>query len=412
MNMRKLMVLLLIIMNVLSLNGIVSFSQETKKNHILVLNSYHQGYTWTDNIVKGIESVLEDENNVIRIEYMDTRIIKDERHLNNLYELYKHKFSNHKFDVIIASDNDAYNFLKKYHKSLFENTPIICCGLNIFDDFITNRNNMFTGVVETVDIKDTIDIAYKLHPNIKNVVVIADESLSGDMNIEITKKVVPLYKGKIKFDFIQNDSIEEILKNIKKIPRNSMIFQAGLYKDKVGEPISIEEGNKIISKAVNIPLYSCWEMNLCNGVIGGKMASGYSQGQTAAQVALKVLEGQNIKDLPFMQKSINKYVFDYHAIRQYNIKLSDLPEGSMFINKPSPFLKIKKSLMYLVIMLISAVLAFFNFILYKNILKFRKAERELQKEKKILQSILDSTVDGILVVDEDRHIVNYNNGFK
>ncbi|PAB59585.1 ABC transporter substrate-binding protein, partial [Anaeromicrobium sediminis] len=365
MSIRKLIVLLLIIVNVLLLNGIVSFSQETEKNHILVLNSYHQGYAWTDHVVQGIESVLEDENNVIRIEYMDTKIITDEIHLNNLYELYKYKFSDHKFDVIIASDNDAYNFLKKYHKTLFKDTPVITCGLNVFDDFITNGNNMFTGVAETVDIKDTIDIAYKLHPNINNVVIIADESLFGNMSIETAREIAPLYKDRLKFHFIQTDSIEDILENIKKIPRDSMIFKSGLYKDKVGEPISIEEGTKMISKTVNVPLYSCWEMNLGHGVIGGKVVSGYSQGETAAKMALKILEGQSIKELPFIQKSINKYVFDYALIGKYPIKLSDLPKDSIFINNPSPFLKIKKSLMYLVIMLIVAVLIFFNFILYK-----------------------------------------------
>ena len=199
---RKSTILLLIIINILILNETVSFAHETTKNHILIINSYHKGYSWTDNIVKGIESILKDDDNVIRIEYMDTKIIKDEQHLNNLYELYKHKFSNKKFDVVIATDNDAYNFLKQYHEKLFKDTPVICCGLDIFDDFITNRDNMFTGIAETIDVKDTIDIASKLHSNIKNVIVTADNSLSGDMDIEIVKKVVPIYEGKIKFHFI------------------------------------------------------------------------------------------------------------------------------------------------------------------------------------------------------------------
>lgn len=408
---KKPIIIILIVINICYFNGKVSFGEETEKNNILILNSYHKGYVWTDNTIKGIENILKNDANAIHIEYMDTKTIKDEKHLNNLYELFKHKFNSHKFDVIIANDNDAYNFLKKYHKDLFNNTPIICSGLNSFDDFITNKENGFTGIAETIDIKKTLDISFKLHKDVKNVVVTADDSLASEMTIEIIKKVMPLYGTNKKFYFSKNDLIEGQKKYLSKIPENSMILQIGTYKDKFGEYISVGQGNKIISETAKVPIYSCWEMNLGNGVIGGMMISGYVQGERVAQMALQILNGKNIKEVSFIKENQNTYIFDYNLMKKYNIETSDLPLGSSIKNKPSSFIKISKELVYLGITLVAIILMLINLLLFRNILKLREAKKESVKEKKILQSILDSTKDGILVVDKNERTIHHNNKF-
>lgn len=408
---KSIIILLIIVINLFYLNIKVSFAEETKKNHILILNSYHKGYAWTDDNIKGIESVLKNNDNVIRIEYMDTKTIKDDKHLKALFELYKHKFNNYKFDVIIASDNDAYNFLKKYHEDLFLKTPIICNGLNIFDDFITNKENGFTGIAETVDIKDTLDVAFKLHRDIENVVVTADNSLASDLSIKIIKKVMPLYVANKKFYFSRNDSIEVQREYLSRIPKNSVVLQIGLYKDKFEESITVEEGNRIISSATDAPIYSCWEMHLGNGVIGGMMTSSYDQGKVVAQMSLQVLGGKNIKEIPFITRSQNSYIFDYNSMQKYNIKASDLPSNSTIRNKPHFTLEITRDRLYILLVFVSAFLILINFIMFKSILNLRKIKKENIKEKKMLQAILDSTGDGILVVDKDGRKINHNNKF-
>jgi hypothetical protein len=52
----------------------ISLSDAGTKKHILVINSYHKGLSWTDNIVKGIEAVFPSENPgyELNFEFMDT----------------------------------------------------------------------------------------------------------------------------------------------------------------------------------------------------------------------------------------------------------------------------------------------------------------------------------------------------
>ncbi|MBW1852369.1 MAG: hybrid sensor histidine kinase/response regulator, partial [Deltaproteobacteria bacterium] len=83
------------------------FAQENKMKNVLVLNSYHQGFQWNDNLVKGIKAVLKPTDNIsLHIDSMDTKRIYTPEHLKNLLNLYQHKFRNIEFDLIITSDNN------------------------------------------------------------------------------------------------------------------------------------------------------------------------------------------------------------------------------------------------------------------------------------------------------------------
>ncbi len=389
-----------------------SVSSQNEKNNILILNSYHKGFSWSDNIVKGIENVLYNENNSVRIEYMDTRTISSDKYLSNLYELYKNKYANKKFDVIIASDNAAYNFLKKYHKKLFGKTPVVCCGLNEYDKYITNSNNLFTGISENIDVKDTINVALDLHPNTKNIYILSDNSYSGKINSKLAKEIIPIYGNKINFHFIQNKYINVVLEKLEKIPPDSLILLNGVYKDLNNNFIPNSQANRILSKACKVPIYSCWESYIVGGVVGGKAISGFQQGKTSAKLALRLLNGENIKNIPFQNQGSNRYIFDYNALLKYNISKSHLPSNSIIKNTPNDFLTIHRSTVYFILIIVILILSFLCFTLYNNFKKAIESEYELSKEKKILKSILNSTDDGILVISDKEKVIHFNKSFK
>src|SRR5437762_2933623 len=77
--------------------------------NILVLNSYHEGFEWTDDIVHGAADVLKSTRQKIAIhtEYMDTRRHPGRPFLDTLAAYYKVKYAKVHFSSIIASDDTA-----------------------------------------------------------------------------------------------------------------------------------------------------------------------------------------------------------------------------------------------------------------------------------------------------------------
>jgi len=89
------------------------YAEDSQAKKVLVLHSYHHALLRIDDIEKAIDSTLKKDDPIIKThtEYMDSKRIYDSTYIRPLYELYKYKFRNCKFDVIICSDNNALNLL-------------------------------------------------------------------------------------------------------------------------------------------------------------------------------------------------------------------------------------------------------------------------------------------------------------
>jgi len=101
------------------------YSSFLYSNEILLLHSYNKGLKWSDGISRGVEDVmLKHPHYELTTEYMDSKKIESENYFEELLDLYKKKFKNRNYKAIIAADNYAYDFVLKYHRELFPNTPV------------------------------------------------------------------------------------------------------------------------------------------------------------------------------------------------------------------------------------------------------------------------------------------------
>lgn len=56
-------------------------------------------------------------------------------------------------------------------------------------------------------------------------------------------------------------------------------------------------------------------------------------------MALQVLNGKDIKDIPILEKSPNRYIFDYNELKKFDISLNNIHEKYTILNEPSSFYK-------------------------------------------------------------------------
>ena len=318
-----------------------AFTQNINPTKILVLNSYHKGFPWVDGIVEAVQSGLDytQINYELRIEYMDSKVTRyNAAYKKKLYELYSFKYSNLKFDAIIASDDHAFDFLLEYHKDLFPDTPIVFCAVNNSSAANLIDPNYFTGLLETPDQESMINLALKIHPGVKQVYVIADRTPSGNYRWE--KQTVPLFSALPNIRFIRIDdslSFEEIEEKLANLPEDAISLYAVLTRDNTGKYFSLKEAVSRISEASIRPTYTFLSQDLKYGLVGGNVLDGYYQGEQATNIMLRILQGENIAEIPVVEKPTSQFMFNYPLLKKYNIKLSDLPKKSIIFNKPLSF---------------------------------------------------------------------------
>ncbi len=314
------------------------FAQENSIKNILILNSYHKGFFQTDNIVKGIESVLDPQKNNINliIEYMDSKAIGFKiQYKEKLFDLYNYKYVNQKFDLVISSDDNAFNFLREYHEDLFPGTPIVFCGVNNFEAPNLIDHNVFTGILEVSSVKETIDLALSLHPETGKIVFIVDDTPTGLYFWNVSQKLFKYHEDIQMILFDSSLSMAEIENKASKLSDDTILYFGTFHRDKDGKYYSFDEAVSRISKASPRPMYGNSAQVLPCGIVGGKLFSGFYHGQVIAELAQRILNGEKVRDIPVLTKPQTQYMFNYEQMQRFGIDTSDLPEESIIINKPS-----------------------------------------------------------------------------
>ncbi|MFN2268454.1 MAG: hypothetical protein ABR542_09625, partial [Desulfonatronovibrio sp.] len=86
--------------------------------HVLLLNSYHKGLSWTDALTESVFETLSPLGFEISVEYMDTKrhpLVQSEDYLLSFFSA---KLDGVNFDAVIVSDNDALNFARQHRAVL------------------------------------------------------------------------------------------------------------------------------------------------------------------------------------------------------------------------------------------------------------------------------------------------------
>ena len=361
--------------NIITHRGLSWTPDNVLGENILVINSFHEGDKKTDDLMKGIYETFDSSNKNINIfiEYMDAKRYSSDYHKKNLAQVYKYKYTNKRFAAIIVSGYDALQFVRTYRSEIFHSTPVIFSGINNYTLSSLTESLNTTGVVESGDAIATIALALKLHPDIHQVLILSPGKRNSPIPQEITRK----FHSKVKLLYWHELYYSDIEKKIEALDKKTIILPIAEPKTKAGSSISYADFVKRIVHITNSPVYCLWDTALGTGAVGGKLISSYLQGKTAAEMALQILSGKDVNEIPVKTDNLNKYMFDYNRLRFFSINQSDLPDNSVIINNPfSLYTKYKKEInAALILVLLQAIIIFHLIIAYK---RRRKAENELK----------------------------------
>ena len=162
---KKLPVLVIIILlSVSFIPGCIT-NDDDDENHqkpyegkkILFINSYHEGYEWSDGISAAINESFEDTGVELRFFYMDTKRNPEEDFKNQSAHDAKAVLDFFDPDVVITSDDNAFKYLiMPYYRNA--TLPFAFCGINW--DISAYEGAPYTntaGMIEVVPIVELVD---------------------------------------------------------------------------------------------------------------------------------------------------------------------------------------------------------------------------------------------------------------
>lgn len=360
-----------------------------EKQRILVLNSYNLGYSWTDNEVLAIQDFFADDQDIIlQMEFMDAKLSNAPEHFRNLRQLYQHKYRDSVFDVIIVTDDDALDFIRRYGEELFPGVPVVFAGINNFGSDQIAGMRAVTGVNEQADFVANLELILRLQPDVTDIFVITDELTAGRMIRLEFETAAAKFEDRLTFHFLNDLTLAEVQAKVSTLSQNDAVFYLSFFQDASGTSFTPWEVIPLISRSSTVPMYGQVDYMLGKGILGGKVKASYYQGQVAAEVAARIVNGELAECIPIVMESPNIYMFDYVQMQRFGIPQWALPNDSIIINEPETFLYRYKGLIAAVATIFVVLLAFI-FILLFNIRRRKRAQKGLQDILIAMSSVLE-----------------------
>lgn len=301
---------------------------------VLILNSYHHGYTWTDRELDGVRDAFAGAGIKadIHVEFMDSKNFPKNEQFEQLSALYAFKYHERRPALVMTLDNPAFEFAIKYRHKLFRGIPIVFAGLNDYAPAMLHGERDVTGVVERQDIAGTVRLARKLQPEVKEVVILHDFTASGlASRREAEEQLAPLV-AEVNFRYLPDMTIEEVVATLKTLKAGTVVLPFSFSRDRSGRIFNHAELTEILGKNSPVPVYGTKEERLGYGIIGGSLLEGKSHGALGAGLALRLLRGETADSLPVITEPVSRIIFDYNVLQKFGINTARLPQPSIVIN--------------------------------------------------------------------------------
>jgi len=379
------------------------------EQRVLVLHSYHPGYQWTDNIQRGAAEALARlvPDAHVFVEYMDTQRIAPERAFPALRAYFAAKYAALRPQVVLASDDNAVDFLLRYRDELFPGAAVVFCGVGEVEAKQLEQRQGYTGVVERTELTATIDAALKLMPSMRRLALITGASENGETGKRLFRQTMPNYAGRLESVELCGLPFQEVAARLTTLSSDTGILYMGLLRDPNGETMSVDESLSFIRKAKDLPIFCAWDFVVGRGAVGGVVVSGERQGRIMAEMSARLLRGAPAESLPVQRISPEVGMFDGRELARFGLSANKLPPGSIVLNQPRSSLGQQWGWLILFAGLF-LIMAAGIILLLANIRRRRRAEAQQNVTRQRYEDFVEALSVGVLEVDTGGRIVFAN----
>jgi hypothetical protein len=278
---------------------------------VLYVDSYNQGFPWSDGITAAIEDVMKDQAVTLRIIRMDTKRNPSDEFKKSAALKVKEMIETFRPHVVIASDDNASKFvIMPYYKNA--SLPFVFCGVNYSADAYGFPYDNVTGMVE---LPPAIKLIYSLKhfTRITKVGYLAADTLTERKDGEYTKRDV------------REDFVERYVSTFSQWKREFKRLQDEVDVMIIGNNGGIkgwddEEARRFAEQNTHI-VTGCLLDWLAPLSFLGATRSADEQGRYAAHTALKILNGTSPRDIPIRGNVQANIIINMRIAKKLNKKI-------------------------------------------------------------------------------------------
>ena len=290
-----------------------SLSAKYAGKKILYIDSYHEGYAWSDGITKGVRTTLERTGIDLRVHRMDTKNNPTEDFKKQAGVQAKAVIEEFEPDVVLLSDDNAVNYvLAEFYRNA--SLLFIYSGLNWDSSLYGLPYSNTAGMVEISLTNQLID-RLKQYAQGNRIGYLSADTETERKNLENYNKLLKLSFEK--FYFVKTlaewkDAFERLQSEVDMI-----IFEnnAGIsdWNDEEAEKFALEN-LKVPAGTLND-----WIMKT---VLIGYTKVPEEQGEYMAETALKIFDGTAVGNIPEVTNKKGDLMINLKIAKKLNLAIA------------------------------------------------------------------------------------------
>ena len=248
-----------------------------------------------------------------------------------LREYYAKKYGAKQLDLIVGVMGPSVAFLLRHADAIAPGVPIVFCGADADDIRGATLPARMTGIVVRRTFAPTLDVALQLQPGTRQVFVVGGTS-DFDRHLQAAaRREFQPFEKRFAFTYLTDLSVGKLLEAVSGVPPNSVILYLTMFRDAAGQTYVPHEVAARVSEAAAAPVYVFVDQYLGAGPVGGYLYSLELHGKAAAEIGLRVLNGEPPASIPIHEVQNNQNMFDARQLDRWRLDSRLLPANSVIL---------------------------------------------------------------------------------
>lgn len=257
-------------------------------------------------------------------EYMDPARIPDQQHDAALRDFLYEKYRDQPFDLVIALQEVAWQFVRRHQEKLFPGTPVVFSSTE--PDVVRLQNS--TGVIYPLNLRGTLELALKLQPEVTRVFVVSGASKRDRVYETLARAQFRSFERRVIFTYLIGLPRADLERRVATLPERSIVYYLLFYRDGAGENLNPLEFLDHLTVVANRPIYSWVDSTLNHGVVGGRLRDQSALVQAVADKSIRVLQGHRPGTIPVSTLDVSAARVDWRQLQRWHISDSRVPSGT------------------------------------------------------------------------------------
>ena len=259
-------------------------------------------------------------------EYLDIVRFPSPEHLRRLGDELAAKYADIHLDVVMAAGHMALQFMLNNRARIAAGTPLIFGAVS--DNELPKDEVLpadVKGVLTHFDVRKTIDLARRLQPTAKKVIVLTG---SADYDRQWEKSARESLGGSPDLDveYLSGLTLRGFNEKVKQLPADAILLILTVYEDAEGRKPVPGDAAAEIAGASGAPSYSVYTRLVGVGLLGAFGETFESMGQDMVRLTDQFLAGA--ATTPQIVSSEGASVVDWRQMRRWGIDTARLPQGA------------------------------------------------------------------------------------